>query len=404
MFSFIQLKVMLYNLYTMGTNDVDTQRRGVILILWAQGDFFHQLKPQQFNLLRTPLRKVTKSRPLRVCAVHYCSPDTPFYRFLHGILTNVIYSPTATELYQADKFPRFRIHLGKPIELGYALQSYGISTDKIPITPTGTIKTHYFYQWMWIRHMIERGLDIIDCPRLHDVLFRMGAQSINDHPGNVRFVEQVRIRFEEHAEQLLLQKDEQSGSSCTTENDLSSSTDKTCKCKTIIDKFQLTDDLLDTLASDLVNDMVANSGRLLVWFKNKGYGCVGWWIVEDDPDEVQLKVKKIVSSEFKKFVTSVTKKQRINKRKGSMNTSGRNNNRNVDREEQEKPDDGGVDNDSNKRRPDRISSLQDYLSLDAPTQQLLESDTSIFRSQDGATAMQCGIGCCKLSQTGSDEE
>ena len=252
--------------------------------------------------------------------------------------------------------------------------------------------------------MIERGLDIIDCPRLHDVLFRMGAQSINDHPGNVRFVEQIRIRFEEHAEQLLLQTDQQSGSSSTTKNDLSSSTDKACKCKTIIDKFQLTDDLLDTLASDLVNDMVANSGRLLVWFKNKGYGCVGWWIVEDDPDEVQLKVKKIVSSEFKKFVTYVTKRQRINKRKGSMNTSGRNNNRNVDREEREKPGDGGVDNDSNKRRPDRISSLQDYLSLDAPTQQLLESDTYIFRSQDGATAMQCGIGCCKLSPTESDEE
>ena len=35
---------------------------------------------------------------------------------------------------------RTKIHLGNPIEWHYALQGYGIPTEILPITGTGTIK------------------------------------------------------------------------------------------------------------------------------------------------------------------------------------------------------------------------------------------------------------------------
>jgi hypothetical protein len=81
--------------------------------------------------------------------------------------------------------------LGESIELLYTLQSYGIPTEHIPISFSGTIKTGYMKQWMRAREAQESALylelanfrDIIECPQLSDVLFRQGI-SLIWNPGN----------------------------------------------------------------------------------------------------------------------------------------------------------------------------------------------------------------------------
>eukprot|EP00536_Pseudo-nitzschia_multiseries_P005793 jgi/Psemu1/13605/gm1.13605_g len=65
---------------------------------------------------------------VRVSAIHICTPATPAYRFRRSLVA--IRAGT-------DEFVRIKFHEGEPIELRYQLQSFGIPTETIPITPAG---------------------------------------------------------------------------------------------------------------------------------------------------------------------------------------------------------------------------------------------------------------------------
>jgi hypothetical protein len=95
---------------------------------------------------------------------------------------------------------RLRVHLGESVELRYALQGYGIPSEAIPISFTGTIKMKHMIQWMRIRRAVESyddhclssstststsGTTIVECPEANDVLFRKG-NSYTSHPGNAK--------------------------------------------------------------------------------------------------------------------------------------------------------------------------------------------------------------------------
>eukprot|EP00531_Pseudo-nitzschia_arenysensis_P011307 CAMPEP_0116114924 /NCGR_PEP_ID=MMETSP0329-20121206/232_1 /TAXON_ID=697910 /ORGANISM="Pseudo-nitzschia arenysensis, Strain B593" /LENGTH=213 /DNA_ID=CAMNT_0003608321 /DNA_START=242 /DNA_END=883 /DNA_ORIENTATION=+ len=89
---------------------------------------------------------------------------------------------------------RLKAHFGESVELLYKLQSFGIPTEHIPISFSGTIKTGYMKQLIRAREAKESTLylelannftGIIECPRLSDVLFRQGI-SLTWNPGNAR--------------------------------------------------------------------------------------------------------------------------------------------------------------------------------------------------------------------------
>ena len=187
---------------TLATSDnVETQRNGMVILVWVDTNYNVS---SQIHTRRSPLQNYETWGCVRVCAFHICSPDTPAFRFRRSIIA-----------LRAGRNQRTRIqlHLGEPVELLYKLRSYGIPTENIPITWTGTIKTVYLKNWMKLRKAIEDdygiqrqihqqlqrvGLplssssnmsnmaNVAECPNSNDVIFRQGT-SLYCHPGNDRF-------------------------------------------------------------------------------------------------------------------------------------------------------------------------------------------------------------------------
>jgi len=178
---------MMYMVWSAG-DDVDTQRRGIIYLGWFDPSFNPKFR---FDLKMGIIRlNYTRIMTVRASAIHICFPDRPVYRFFRKLIMVQGSQPNR---------PKMTFHLGEPIELRYKLKSYGIPTDHIPISVTGTIKVGYVKQWMRAREVIEEkeyrsrfsmnnncgdnNLSIVECPQLEDVLFRQGI-SLNTNPGN----------------------------------------------------------------------------------------------------------------------------------------------------------------------------------------------------------------------------
>lgn len=99
-------------------------------------------------------------------------------------------------------FIRFHSILGGPVELQYALHSYGIPTEHIPLTFSGNIKDGYMKQWLKLREHSESNSEVIECPQLEDVLFRQGAHSMS-YPGNSRVHRLVESRYQQDPNAVL---------------------------------------------------------------------------------------------------------------------------------------------------------------------------------------------------------
>lgn len=361
----MQCKIILYFLYSAGTNDLDSQRKGIVAIIWAQDSNFILPNFSFKDHSALGMTKLHECRPLRASAIHFCTPDTIIYRLMRKIAVasagdeppNPHQGRTGdyeeSKIRQSiEKGLRYRVHLGEPIELQYALQSYGVPIGKIPITLSNTIKLAYFNQFLWIRQYIEQGLSIVECPGLYDIVIRQGTAAMY-HPGNTWFLNLIQRKFEAHLLHILQRRGQQGG---------------LCKDNyhIFIDHFKLTPSLLNSFVSELMEAIRETSGRILTWYDNKGYGCVGWWTVLDCPEQIKAKVEYMVSREFKKLISSITKELKRHKRKedaASLTT----------------------------RR--RSTSNGDSSPLPQAPTQVLDSATSIFQSQDGSTGLNNGGGC-----------
>jgi len=343
----LQIKIYLYFCYSAGTNDVYTQRKGIVIVIWAQGGNggFHFRETNFVRMTPDFVKDLRRMRPLRASAIHLCTPDMPLFRLVRNIFSIALQETTSFGS-DATGGSKIRIHFGDSIELKYALQSYGIFADKIPVTLSSIIKLSYLNQWLWIRQYIEQGLSIVECPGIYDVVIRQGTAAMY-HPGNLWFYDLIQSKFEDHIE-LLLPKQEQKVRSITL--------------SIIIDFFKLTPILLESFVSDLMQAIRESSGRILIWFDNKGYGCVGWWTVLDDPEQRHSKIEYMVMREYKKVIKSVTRERRNNKRKERA------------RRKEAEPAPG-----SGSAPPEELQDLR--------------SDTSIFRSQDGKTGINDRDGC-----------
>ena len=97
--------------------------------------------------------------------------------------------------------------IGSVVECIYALQSFGIHSDQIPVnSSSGKLKTKQHSKWLELRRLKEDSLKnhgrqfdpIIECPNQSDVLFGRG-RPIMRHPGNAVLRNVVQLKLEEYA-------------------------------------------------------------------------------------------------------------------------------------------------------------------------------------------------------------
>ena len=92
------------------------------------------------------------------------------------------------------------------MENRYALQSFGIGADQIPITYTGKIKLGYIRQWIRARKIIEDSIQspdtiptteaLVDFPKPEDVVFRQGS-TCSQHSANYAFRNLIMCKVQE---------------------------------------------------------------------------------------------------------------------------------------------------------------------------------------------------------------
>lgn len=279
----MRMKILFYMTYSIATGDLDLQRKGMVAILWSQGDMKYKFKvtPEKCSV------QMHEFAPIRLSAVHICTPDTSFYRFARGVWAIG---------FGRNAFLRIRFHMGTSVELRYVLQSYGINMDQMPITCTGTIKQQNFKQWMRARQHLEmtvsnnrRGrnsseknsnpISIIECPGLNDIIFRKGT-SVMSHPGNVFFRSSIQTLYQETE-------------TCTTARSTK------------------------ILTKKLIDDLRNKNGRVLVWYQGTRY-TDSWWTELKDEEKICTKIENLV----RELKFSKNKYQTINRASDNPNSSG----------------------------------------------------------------------------------
>lgn len=182
------MKILIYFCWT-ATECPDTQRKGFVLIAWFDKAFDMPLQRAS-----QPKYEIHELASCRVCAAHICTPDTPFYRFRRACAV----------LRAGNNKVKMRMHIGNTMELIYILQAYGIPTDVLPITYSGTVKVQPTRQWMRLRNFLEEPLyqhteearSVVECPYPNDIVFRQGT-SILTHPGNNTFRALIASKYDE---------------------------------------------------------------------------------------------------------------------------------------------------------------------------------------------------------------
>jgi len=265
---YVRNKIFMYLVWVAG-NDPDVQREGLIIVPWLDS---------AFNISQNPTIQ-TKDHELltvRACAIHWCSPDTPLYRFRRSLMTMRI---------GKNNRSRLILHLGEGVENRYKLQSYGIYSEQnpIPITYSGKIKTIYFKQWMNAREHIEKetgqGSAIVESPYLSDIIFRKGA-SLTHHPGNTA----LRSLIVRKARLELLEAQSRTDGDHPIE---------------VIKKVAMakTQRFVDEVIQEMRETTIANEAkktgktcRFLVWDED------GWWTELSEEQEIRTRIEYIVRS------------------------------------------------------------------------------------------------------------
>jgi len=308
----IRVKIFLY-LWTVASDDVSMQQRGAIFICW-DGRKHLKLPGRTEQQL---VRKFFAALPLRICGIHFCFSDSPFYRMARAIFTLTVGA--------IEHRNRLRFHVGEVTELKYQVGTFGVPVSQIPVTETGNIKTGSFHRWIVMRKIVETRrekemasarlknrqfqtqsrlysqmqqtnwqmqkqaqahqtteyttanqnnviemsptISFVEYPSLNDVAFRKGV-SLMHHPGNDYFHGLIQSKIVEH------------------EN-----ASQTGKAR---------------IAWWVVDEIKNRNGRFLSW-DNKG-----WWAVLDDESKIRLRVA-VFFREWKKHIKAEQCRQIINK-------------------------------------------------------------------------------------------
>ena len=232
----LTFKIITY-LNWITSDSIETQQKGVISIIWFYDGHTHDHTQQHTHttnihtnggneddgyhrsilesskpkaLFVRYLKLHEQSVPLRLVGFHFCAQDTPVAR----MLAMAMFLTTSTDQIRA----RFKFHFGSSTEIRYGLQSYGILTDTIPLTHTGSLKTVNQTQWVNGRAALESTpprrhgntqyepqtntsvRPHVDCPGSKDVIFRKGRRACLGHTctGNTYYRHLVERWVQQH--------------------------------------------------------------------------------------------------------------------------------------------------------------------------------------------------------------
>jgi len=257
----------------VASEDVETQRNGVVIIFWPGSDKNITIPRSKHRSL---VRKIFNGIPTRCASFHFCFPNTPFFHIMRSIL--------ALTLTPMRERTRVKLHMGERVEVQYELMGYGIPIELLPTTETGRLKTKNCTQWIKARKLLEGYTTTttttttnttttstnnvnrtqkqqqddndndtttvvirIDCPGVNDVIFRSAGKSCMNNPGNVVFRGYFEMYHDEHV--------------------VSNQTTK----KNII--------------WSIVEEIERRDGKFLNWEKEGG-----WWTPIHDRNEIRSKV------------------------------------------------------------------------------------------------------------------
>jgi hypothetical protein len=152
------------------------------------------------NQLTVSLHHVLQNLPFRIASNHQCMPYSPSRLLWRTLWIAFVASQ--------DQRVRTKSHDDAALlETQYALMSFGIPVEQLPVTSTGNIKVKNHLQWIKTRRAIDNyreglpvGNDTTDCPiiahpKKHDVLFSRGGNT--GHPGNVEYRQDIIPKLEE---------------------------------------------------------------------------------------------------------------------------------------------------------------------------------------------------------------
>lgn len=254
----IRAKIGFYMSWVSALDD-ETQRRGSVVIVWFDKEY------KQTTTRPVQLYPEHKLHSVRVAAIHMCTPDTPQYRIRRAVVM--------VRLGRSRRL--LRVHVGNSIENRYALQSFGIASDQLPISYTGKIKLGYVRQWMGVRRIIEskqQNIDLLsrqeilyEFPKQNDVVFRQGS-ACTHHSANTGF------------RNLIISKVREQERSKEAPGEM-----KIRRKKIVL---------------DVVNEVRAHGkGRFLVWNENGG------WNELLDDEIIHSKIEYLIK-EFRKTIRS----------------------------------------------------------------------------------------------------
>jgi hypothetical protein len=146
-FSIRQFRVHWYLIAAM-LEDKVAQRDGILPVAYNVKDHISSLFNSQLGLGR--IKRMRESLPIRPTAIHFCYNDGRFRPFLL-IFQQVIGTHGRV---------RFRAHFGTHTECQYALMSFGILPESLPVDSEGNMNCNDWNQWIEQRKLLEseRGL------------------------------------------------------------------------------------------------------------------------------------------------------------------------------------------------------------------------------------------------------
>jgi hypothetical protein len=170
-------------------DDEETQKNGVVGIVLNVGP--NRISFDHMLYLRES-RNVSDAMPHRVTGFHYCYDDY----FLVPLVT-------LTRFIIGDRVAmgRYRVHFGPLSETLYALLTYGIPAQFLPMNTAGEVLVEKHLEWIERRRVQESSGQSTTAmiPRRFDVLLGRG-EAVSQHTGNLRafhIVEMHRKRYDQ---------------------------------------------------------------------------------------------------------------------------------------------------------------------------------------------------------------
>lgn len=204
-------RVGAYLNFAILSEDVTSQRLGFISLGMLSFDALTIIKAVKVS----EINKFVQAMPLRFTGYHTCLPDT---------FRSWVIRALSLTLVQGDVRFMSRFHMGSQIECDYNLRSFGIPTEYVPRSSTGTIKDGYHKSFIKTRLLMDdhrkkeasedyiryyspgsviTPFPAIECPEVNCFLVRRNGAAWN-YPGNIR----VRDLLEEKLnDQKRLQED-----------------------------------------------------------------------------------------------------------------------------------------------------------------------------------------------------